>query len=119
MHADGRAVLNKSGAIYPVLHSNTICFIEPGPGCQYKDFLNVYQDASSPKQSWKDLVFEIGVASSTYWSTTSWGVTNASPWAAHDQFLACSTSVADEYLLYLQTGTDIPFGQNCSLTKLA
>lgn len=117
--SDGRAVLNSPGYSYLLLLSaNTAYLIEPGPGCQYKTYLNVYDNSNSPTASYKDLKFEIGVLISDYWSRTDWGVTSSSPWGAQDWFMACPTSVTNEYLLYLQTGSDIPYGQNCTLTQI-
>ncbi|KAG9047796.1 hypothetical protein FS837_001452 [Tulasnella sp. UAMH 9824] len=117
--SDGRVVLNGSSAVHPALHSNTLCFIEDGPGCKYKDYINIYNDETIPYASYKVLKFELGAPLTTYWSTTDWGVSSASPWGAQSWFLACATSVAGEYLLYLQTGSDIPAGQTCYLTQIS
>ncbi|KAG8909689.1 hypothetical protein FRC01_006796, partial [Tulasnella sp. 417] len=115
----GRAVLNSSGSNPLILSSNTAYLIEPGPGCQYKTYVNIYDNSSSPSASYKDMKFEVGVIVSNYWSIAGWALTSASPWGAQAWFLACPTPVANEYLLYLQTGSDIPYGQNCTLTQIA
>ncbi|KAG8932834.1 hypothetical protein FRC00_014053 [Tulasnella sp. 408] len=118
--SDGRAVLNWSSAVFPALRSNTFCFIEDGPGgCKYKDYINIYNDETIPYASYKVLKFELSAPITTYWSTTDWGVSSDSPWGAQSWFLACATPVTGEYLLYLQTGSDVPPGQTCYLTEIS
>ncbi|KAG8977416.1 hypothetical protein FRC05_001814 [Tulasnella sp. 425] len=118
--SDGRAVLGSSinSASGPFIISGGSAYqVVPASGCAYKYFLNVYDDPSSPTASYKDLTFENGVLVSDYWVSPI-GVSSSSPWGAHNWFLACPTSVTNEWLLYLQTGSDIPAGQNCTLTQL-
>ncbi|KAG8918462.1 hypothetical protein FRC01_001841 [Tulasnella sp. 417] len=120
-HSDGTAVLNQYGSSYPYLMSTSGPYtLESGVGCKYKSYLNIYNDASSPTASYKGMKFQIDVTSGSYWSVVNknWGVTSASPWGAQYWFLACATDVASEYLLYLQTGSDVPSGGNCTLTQI-
>ncbi|KAG9028969.1 hypothetical protein FS837_003677 [Tulasnella sp. UAMH 9824] len=114
--SDGRAVLGPYSIGPIILSGGTLYNQVSGPGCAYKYFLNVYNNANAPTSSYKDLKWENGVLVSDYW--TSWGVTSASPWGAHNWFLACPASDAGQWLLYLQTGSDTPSGQNCTLTQL-
>ncbi|KAG8946396.1 hypothetical protein FRC04_011842 [Tulasnella sp. 424] len=124
--SDGKAVLNKNIAGIPLYWTapGTIALLEgsttsDGKFCQVKDFLNVHADATSPAASYKPLQFDLGTPISDYWSSVRLSVTSASPWGAESWFLACPTSVAGEYLVYLQTGTDVPSGQTCALTQLS
>ncbi|KAG8919323.1 hypothetical protein FRC01_001345 [Tulasnella sp. 417] len=124
--SDGKAVLNKNIAGIPLYWTapGTIALLEYGGAvdgklCQFKDYLNALDDSSDPSASYKPLLFDLGAPVSDYWSTTRLSVTAASPWGAQSWFLACPTSVADEYLVYLQTGTDVPPGQTCALTQLS
>ncbi|KIO24891.1 carbohydrate-binding module family 1 protein [Tulasnella calospora MUT 4182] len=124
--SDGKAVLNKNIAGIPLWWTapGTIALLEPtgmvdGKICQAKDYLNVLSDSASPSASYKPLAFSLGAPISDYWSSVRLSVTAASPWGAQSWFLACPTSVTDEYLVYLQTGTDVPPGQTCALTQLS
>ncbi|KAG8919321.1 hypothetical protein FRC01_001343 [Tulasnella sp. 417] len=124
--SDGKAVLNKNIAGIPLYWTapGTIALLEyggtvDGKLCQFKDYLNALDDSSAPSASYKLLSFSLGAPISNYWSTVHLSVTPASPWGAQSWFLACPTSVANEYLVYLQTGTDVPPGQTCALTQLA
>ncbi|KAG8946397.1 hypothetical protein FRC04_011843 [Tulasnella sp. 424] len=124
--SDGKAVLNKNIAGIPLYWTSpgTIALLEAsltgdGKPCQVKDFLNVHADATSPAASYKPLQFDLDTPISDYWSSVRLSVTSASPWGAESWFLACPTSVTDEYLVYLQTGTDVPSGQTCALTQLS
>ncbi|KAG8914370.1 hypothetical protein FRC00_014185 [Tulasnella sp. 408] len=116
-HTDGKAALSgySIGAI--ILSGGTVYHLQSGPGCQYKYFLNIYDTPSSPTSSYKEMKYENGVIVSNYW--TNWGVTSASPWGAHNWFLACQSSDPNYWPLYLQTGSDVPSGQNCTLTQLS
>ncbi|KAG8914222.1 hypothetical protein FRC00_000457, partial [Tulasnella sp. 408] len=123
---DGKAVLNKNIAGIPLWWTapGTIALLEAvstvnGKLCQAKDYLNALPDSTSPSASYKPLSFSLGAPISDYWSNVKLSVTAASPWGAQSWFLACPTSVADEYLVYLQTGTDVPPGQTCALTQLS
>ncbi|KAG8957915.1 hypothetical protein FRC00_003309 [Tulasnella sp. 408] len=119
IHLDGSAVLRGTGTGgLPLLVGSTAYILYPGPGCQYKYYLNAYDDSSNPTASYKDMRFENGLIVSTYWTGTPVGVSSASPWGAQSWFLACETPTVDEYLVYLQTGSDVPTGQNCTLTQL-
>ncbi|KAH0611403.1 uncharacterized protein H6S33_010668 [Morchella sextelata] len=58
-------------------------------------------------------------------TTTGWGLegdtiitTNASVFGRQLNFLACETSTAGAYKLYLQTGSDTPSGETCTLQTL-
>ncbi|KAG8901420.1 hypothetical protein FRC00_007262 [Tulasnella sp. 408] len=116
-HANGKAALS-GYSIGPIIRSGGTLYNQvSGPGCAYKYFLNVYNNANAPTSSYKDLKWENGVLVSDYW--TSWGVTSTSPWGAHDWFLACQSSDPNYWPLYLQTGSDVPSGQNCTLTQLS
>ncbi|KAG8971393.1 hypothetical protein FRC05_011072 [Tulasnella sp. 425] len=124
--SDGKAVLNKNIAGIPLYWTSpgTIALLEAsltgdGKPCQVKDFLNVHADGTSPAASYKPLQFDLGTPISDYWSSVRLSVTSASPWGAQSWFLACPTSVTNEYLVYLQTGTDVPSGQTCALTQLS
>ncbi|KAG9034211.1 hypothetical protein FS837_002254, partial [Tulasnella sp. UAMH 9824] len=124
--SDGKAVLNENIAGIPLWWTapGTLALLEAsvtadGKFCQLKDYLNVLPDSTSPSASYKPLSFSLGAPISDYWSSVKLSVTAASPWGAQSWFLACPTSVADEYLVYLQTGTDVPPGQTCASTKLS
>ncbi|KAG8989455.1 hypothetical protein FRB90_002238 [Tulasnella sp. 427] len=124
--SDGKAVLNKVAAGIALWWTSpgTIALLEPsttsdGKACQLKDYLNVLSDTTNLAASYKPLEFDLNTPISNYWSSTKLSVTAASPWGAQSWFLACPTSVANEYLVYLQTGTDVPAGQSCALTQLA
>lgn len=97
--SDGIAVLNKSGAVHPIQHSNTIVFIDNGGTCKYKDYLNIYNDPTSPAASYKVLKFERDAPLTTYWSTTTGpllplvlGVFNPGSWHVRRRSLASMSS---------------------------
>ncbi|KAG8918463.1 hypothetical protein FRC01_001842 [Tulasnella sp. 417] len=119
-HYDGRPVLNQYGSSPYIMSSYTLYYLLSGVGCQYKTYLNIYNDSSNPTASYKEMKWQLDVIVSNYWSTLNgnWGVSSSSPWGAQYWFLACATDVASEYLLYLQTGSDVPPGQNCTLTQI-
>ncbi|KAI5848669.1 hypothetical protein DFP73DRAFT_337725 [Morchella snyderi] len=79
----------------------------------------LYLNADSSTTSYKPISFG---ATAT---TTGWGLegdtiitTNASVFGRQLNFLACETSTSGAYKLYLQTGSDTPSGETCTLQTL-
>ncbi|KAG8932483.1 hypothetical protein FRC02_001006 [Tulasnella sp. 418] len=74
----------------------------------------LYLNVEASEYSYKPLIWS-WTKVTNYWTFpygADIGTTSASPFGAVTNFLACGTT------LYLQTGTDVPAGQTCVLTKL-
>ncbi|KIK65182.1 carbohydrate-binding module family 1 protein [Collybiopsis luxurians FD-317 M1] len=108
-NSNGSAVLGPESSSGYFTIGSTISF----PGTNGTLYLNL--DTSDTSVSYQPVVFG-STAITTDWGLEGDTIIETNPRQLN--FLACATSNAQVYSVYLQTGNDNPPGQTCSLTSL-
>lgn len=107
----GSALSFSGGTIYRLEYATSVsCGL-------VKDYLNVHVSESTA--SYKPVYWDYANLITNYWGPDMGSpitTTSTSPFGVDSTFLACQEG--GEWVLYLQTGTDVPPGETCATTQL-
>ena len=119
------AALNTGSTIYRLEYAGSVA-------CLTRDYLNIHNATTSYKPIYWDydqvrlrcttkrmFAKYLYQVLTTYWDPNSYPIIQTaatSPYGIKSQFLACQEG--GKWIVYLQTGTDVPPGETCATTQL-